>query len=157
MIEIDAVDTALIDADVTTVRAAIADEFSAKTHWWLPYLQATPRGDIPADQVGAIFDISVRGSFPSKFTAKVVEIGETQFRVEYIGGEFRGEGIWTFEPQNEKTRVSFRWHVTPVGWTSLLLSLNPTAARQAAPHHEVMRAGFAALNEHVSKREPVAA
>ncbi len=157
MIEIDAVDTAVIHADVATVRAAIADEFSGKTHWWLPYLRATLRGDIPADQVGAVFDISVHGSFPSKFTVKTVAFGETESRFEYIGGDFRGEGLWTIEPHDGQTRVSFRWHVRPAGWAAFLLSLNPEAARRAAPHHEVMQAGFAALNEYLGKPEPVAA
>ncbi len=47
MFEMDVVDEAIIDADPATVSKAIMNEVKGKTHWWFPYWEAQPRGDIP--------------------------------------------------------------------------------------------------------------
>jgi hypothetical protein len=150
MLEIDAEDEAIIDADPAAVSKAIIDEGAGRTHWWLPHWQASPRGDIPPGQVGSMFDVTVRSGVTVRFTAKVVEINDAGMRIEYVGGAYRGEGIWGFQPQGGKTRLRFRWRVRPMGWLSWLLRLSPSAAREARSHHEVMRAGFAGMNRHFS-------
>jgi hypothetical protein len=148
MLEIDAEDSAIIDAEPGAVRRAIIDEAAGRTHWWLPHWQARPRGDIPPDRVGGMFEVVVRSGVTVRFTAKVVEISEAHFRVEYVGGAYRGEGAWSFEPEDSKTRLRFRWRVRPKGWLSWLLRLSPSAAREGRSHHAVMRAGFAGLNQY---------
>ena len=147
-------DEVVIDADPATVAKAITDEAAGKTHWWLPLWEAKQRGDIPPNQVGGIFDITVHGRRGTvKFTAKTTEIKENMARVEYVEGAFRGEGIWTFEPVDGKTRLRFRWRVRPSGW---LLRLLAPFIDIGQSHHEVMKAGFEGLNQYVKhlKGEP---
>jgi hypothetical protein len=148
MSEIDVVDEAIIDADPATVAKAItSDEAAGKTHWWLPLWEAKQRGDIPPNQVGGMIDITVHGRRGTvKFTAKTTEIKENMARVEYVEGAFRGEGIWTFEPVDGKTRVRFRFRVQPSGW---LLRLMAPFVNIAQSHHEVMKAGFEGLNQYL--------
>jgi hypothetical protein len=151
MLEIDAEDSALIDADPAAVRRAIVDEAAGRTHWWSPYWEATPRGDIPPDRVGGMYDVVVHSGVTVRFTARVVEISEAHLRVEYIGGAYRGTGTWDFEPEHGKTRLRFRWRVQPKGWLSWLLRLSPSSAREARSHHAVMNAGFAGLNRYLGE------
>jgi hypothetical protein len=148
MLQIDVEDAAVIDADPAAVRGAIIDEAAGRTHWWAPHWQGRPRGDIPPDRVGGMFDVVVRSGITVRFTVKVVEISEAHFRVEYVGGAYRGEGAWSYEPEDGKTRVSYRWRVRPKGWLSWLLSLSPSRAKEAGSHHAVMAAGFAGLNRY---------
>jgi hypothetical protein len=148
MLEIDAEDEAIIDSDPAAVSKAIIDEAAGRTHWWLPHWQARPRGDIPPGRVGSMFDVTIRSGLTVRFTAKVVEINDAGMRIEYVGGAYRGEGTWRFQPANGKTRLRFRWRVRPVGWLSWLLRLSPSSARKARYHHEVMQAAFAGLNRH---------
>jgi hypothetical protein len=151
MSEIDVVDEAIIDADPATVAKAIRDESMGKTHWWLPYWEAKPRGNIPPDQVGGMIDITVRRRATVRFTAKTVEVTENLLRVEYVEGAYRGEGTWTFEPVDGKTRLRFRWRVQPTGWLRWLLLLAPPSEKSGRSHHEVMQAGFEGLNQYVKQ------
>jgi len=121
MSEFDLVDEAIIDADPATVARAIRDEAMGKTHWWLPYWETKPRGNIPTDQVGGMTDITVHKGVTVRFTAKTVEVTENLLGLEYVEGAYRGEGIWTFEPVDGKTRLRFRWRVQPTGWLRWLL------------------------------------
>ncbi len=148
MITIDVEDTALIDAEPAVVRAALADEIAGRTRWWSPYLQSKQRGSIPVDQVGGMMDGVIHSGGSARFTARVMDISDHHLRIEYVDGDFRGEGTWTFEPQDNKTRVCFHWHVIPAGWLSLLLRFGPANAGIADSHHALMRAGFAGLNRH---------
>ncbi len=148
MLEILAEDEAIIDADRAAVSKAIIDEAAGRTHWWLPHWEATPHGDIPPGRVGSMFDVTVRSGVTVRFTAKVVEINDARMRVEYVRGAYRGKGTWSFEPEDGKTRLRFRWRVRPMGWLGWLLRLSPSTAREARSHHEVMKAGFAGLNRH---------
>ena len=155
MSEIDVVDEAIIDADPATVAKAITDEAAGKTHWWLPLWEAKQRGDIPPDQVGGIFDITVHGRRGTvKWTDKTIEVTENMVRLESFEGAFRGEGTWTFEPVDGKTRLRYRWRVRPSGW--LLRLLAPFIDIGGRSHHETMKAGFEGLNQYVKhlKGEP---
>jgi hypothetical protein len=149
MFEIDVEDEAIIDADPATVSKAIMDEAAGKTHWWLPYWEARPRGDIPPDRVGGTFDITVRRGVTVRFAAKIVEITDKTLQVQYVEGAYKGEGTWTFEPVDGKTRLHFRWRVQPTGWLYWLLRLAPSSAKRGRSHHEVMKAGFEGLNQFV--------
>ena len=149
MLEIDCTDEAIIDADPATVLKAIADESMGKTHWWLPCWEGKPRGDIPYDQVSGMIDVTVHKGPTVRFTLKTVEVTENRLRVEVVGGDFRGEGIWTFEPVDGKTRARFRWHVRPTGLIGFMLRFAPPEERAGRSHREVMKAGFEGLNQHL--------
>jgi len=151
MFEIDVEDEAIIDADPATVSRALIDEAAGRTHWWLPYWEAKPHGDIPPDRVGGMFDIIVRRGVVIRFTAKLVEITDNQLRWEYVGGAYSGEGIWRFEPAEGKTRLRFRWRVRPMGWLRWLLRVAPSSERKGTSHREVMKAGFAGLNRYINQ------
>ncbi len=150
MLEIDVEDETTINAEPATVLRALIDEAAGRTHWWLPHWEARPHGDIPPDRVGGMFDIIVRRGVTVKWTAKVVEVTDKQWRVEYVEGAYRGEGTWTFEPINGKTRLRFHWQVRPMGWLRWLLRLAPSSQRKGTSHHEVMKAGFAGLNRYLN-------
>ena len=151
MAEIDVVDEAIIDADPTTVYEALLDEVKGSTNWWMPHWEATPRGDTSAGQVGGIVDITVRHAGTTRFTAKTTEVIENQLiRVEFVEGDLVGEGEWTFEPENGRTRIRFRWKVRP---NRLLPKLMSRFIDIGKVHSEVMQAGFEGLSEYLKQKE----
>ena len=157
MITIDVEDTGLIDAEPAAVRAALMDEIAGRTHWWAPYLRCKQRGSIPVDQVGGIFDGVIHSGGFARFTARVIELSEHHVRLEYTGGDFRGEGTWTLEPEGSKTRVCFHWHVIPAGWLGLMLRFGPGKAGNAGigdSYHAVMRKAFEGLNRRFQAVPP---
>ncbi len=150
MLEIDVVDEAIIDGDPSVVRKALIDEAAGRSHWWLPYWQARPHGETPPDRVGGMFDVIVRKGITVRFTARVEEMTEKHLRLEYVAGAYRGEGTWSLEPVDGKTRLRFRWRVRPMGWLGWLLRLSPSSQRKGGAHREVMKAGFAGLNRYLN-------
>ncbi len=150
-VEFDVVDEAVINADPATVYNAFLDEVKGSTNWWEPHWNAKSRGIIPTNQVGNILDITVRR--PGKklrFSTKTTEIIENQFiRVEYIEGDFLGDGEWTFEPENGKTKIRFRWRARP---NSLLLKLISRFIDIEKGHSEVIQAGFEGLNKYLKQK-----
>jgi hypothetical protein len=155
VLEIDVEDETTINAEPATVLKTLVNEAAGRTHWWLPHWEGKPHGDILPDQVGGMFDIIVRRGITVRFTAKVVEITDKKWHVEYIDGAYRGEGIWTFEPVDGKTHLRFQWKVRPMGWLRWLLSLAPSSSRKGTSHHEVMKAGFAGLNRYLDSLQVV--
>jgi hypothetical protein len=149
MPEIDVVDEAIIDAEPAVVAKAIMDEAMGKTHWWLPHWEAKPRGGIPPDQVGGMTDITIRRGVTIRFTAKTLEVNESVLRVQFVEGAYRGEGLWTFERVDGKTRLRYRWRVRPAGWLRWLLLLAPPSEKAGGSHHEVMKAGFEGLSRYL--------
>ncbi len=157
MIQLDIEDIGLIDATPSTICAAIASEFTGESHWWSPALVVKPRsGESPA-LVGNEIDIRAHTTPPARFSARLVEFSERGFRLEYIGGDFRGDALCTLEPHGQQTRVCFRWRVTPAGWMAVLARLMPGQFKEAAGHHAVMATGFTQLNRYIHTPQPVAA
>jgi hypothetical protein len=151
MSEIDVVDRAIIDADPSTVYEALLDEVRGSTDWWVPYWQAKPRGNKPVGQVGTVIDITVRHGGTTRLTAKATEIVEYKsMRLEFIGGDFVGEGEWSFEPANGGTEISLRWKVRP---NRLLTKLVSRFLDIGKLHSEVMQAGFKGLNEYLKRKQ----
>jgi hypothetical protein len=148
--KIDVGDESLIDAEPAVVLKALINEAAGRTHWWLPFWQAETCGDIPPDQVGGIFDVTVRKGITVKFRARVVEISDKNWRVKYIGGAYRGYGDWSFEPKGGKTHLRFHWQVQPKGWLGWLLRFAPSSQKKGTSHHEVMNAGFAGLSRYLN-------
>ena len=153
MRDIDVVDEARFDADPAIVYQAVVDQLSGKIDWWSPHFVSRLRGETPADQVGGKVDMSVHGGpLTPRFTGRTIEvIQDHKLRVEYFEGDFRGEGIWTFELLDDHTLLRFRWHVVP--HRRLFRVLSPFVDIGKA-HSETMKAGFEGLNRYLrSKNE----
>ena len=149
MREIDVTDEALIRAGPAVVYQAILDELTGKTHW-SPYVEMKPRGEIPANQVGGIVDITVHRPGTPKFTSKTIEVIENKMvRFEYVEGDYSGEGQWTLEPTDDSTQVRFRWRVQPRRW---LLRMLAPFIDIGKIHSEIMKFDFEGLNRHVGPK-----
>jgi uncharacterized protein YndB with AHSA1/START domain len=151
MAEIDVVDEAIIDADPATVYKALINEVKGSTHWWMPYWESKPRGDITVGQVGAITDITAHSAGTTKFTVKTTEIIENKLiRVEFVEGDFLGDGEWTLVPENGKTKIRFRWKVRPNRFLTKLMSRFVNIGKI---HSKVMQAGFEGLNKYLKQKK----
>lgn len=147
MKDIDVTDEALLDASPAEVFAAVADEATGRSGWWRPTLELYPRPGAPAGQVGSVFDIRIPGRRPIRFTERIVELVENEHvRLHYIGGDFRGEGLWSFEPVDGRTRVRFRFHVRPHGLAMRLASHLTDIGRL---HSQVAQRGFEGLRRYL--------
>jgi ribosome-associated toxin RatA of RatAB toxin-antitoxin module len=147
MAEYDVIDEAIIDADTATAYNTFLDEVRGLTDWWKPYWESKLRGDIPVGEVGAVVDITVRHAGTTRFTAKVTEMIENQLiKVDFIEGEFLGDGEWTFEPVDGKTKVRFHWQVRanslPIKLVDLFMDIGKL-------HSEVIQAGYKGMNEYL--------
>jgi ribosome-associated toxin RatA of RatAB toxin-antitoxin module len=101
--------------------------------------------------VGAILDITVHHAGTTRFAAKTTEIIENQLiRVEFVEGDFVGEGKWTFDPENGRTKIWFRWKVRP---NRLLTRVISRFIDIGKLHSEVTQAGFEGLNEYLKQKE----
>ncbi len=150
MSEIDLIDEAQIEADPATIRAALIDEAMGKTYWWRPHWEARQRGGIPPDQVGGMIDVTVHSAITVRFTARTAEIAPNLWRVEYVQGDYRGQGTWNLAPVDGRTRVRFCWQVQPTGWLKWLLRIVPPS-KTSKGHRAVMRAGFHGLSNHIKQ------
>ena len=149
MAEYDVFDEAIINAKPEIVYEALLAEYSGKTNWWLPHVEAKMREGSTVDQTDALLDITVHGKISIRFTTKTVETKKNElWRAEYVDGAFRGEGIWKLEAANGNTKLSYRWRYRPSG---MLLRLFAPIINIPTKHSEVMKAGFAALNEYLKK------
>jgi len=150
MARYDVVDEGIIDADLSTVFKAYMDEFTGKTHWWMPLWASKPRGDKRVVQKGEVADIIVNRRGKSKFAARVTDFVENRLvYVEFFEGDFIGTGEWTFEPSDGKTKVRFRWKVKT---NKLSLTLVALFLNIGKIHSEVIQGGFKALNRYLRAR-----
>jgi uncharacterized protein YndB with AHSA1/START domain len=151
MREVDVLDEALINAPPNAVFRALIDQASGKAPWWLPDLEAEPRGTTQADRVGALTDVTVHRLGTPHFTARTVEAVPGQIlRVQYVEGDIRGEGTWTLEPAGTQTLLRFRWRVRPHRWMFRLLAPFVDFGRM---HSEVMQIGFVRLSQYLGQRQ----
>jgi hypothetical protein len=148
--EFDVYDEAIIYAKPEVVYKALLTEFSGETHWWMPYFEAKPRQGGAADQLGTLIDITIHSNTSLlRFTGKTVEVKENELlRVEYIEGDFLGEGIWKLEPSEENTKLSFRWHCRPA---RLLFKILAPLINIPKRHSAVMKSGFEGLNKYIKE------
>jgi len=102
-------------------------------------------------QLGALTEITLPGRFPVKFTIKTVEIKENElWRTQYVGGAFRGEGLWRLEPIDGNTKVSYHWRARPSGLLSRFLA---TFINIPKHHSATMKKAFASLNDYINKQD----
>jgi len=150
MSRIDVVDEAIIDADPASVFKALIDEVNGRTHWWMPTLEAKPRDEKPFGQVGSVIDITVHHPRTTKFSGRVTEVIEGKsLNEQYFEGSFLGNGEWTFEPIDGKTKVRFRFNVIP---HTLMLRILAPFLNIGKRHSEVMQEGFKAMNRYLTQR-----
>ena len=148
MPKVDGTDEAVIDAPPMAVYKAILDEYSGVTHWWMPYFELKPRGNVPIKE-GTIVDLIVHASGTPKFSAKIAKIVEGEsIEMEYTG-DFVGTGKWTFEPADGKTRMQKRVNYEVKRLSFVLLS--PFVNMQKA-NSDLMQKGFKALNSYLNKK-----
>jgi uncharacterized protein YndB with AHSA1/START domain len=147
---IDVVDEAIIGADPATVFKALIDEASGRTHWWMPRMELKPRGE--QGQVGSVVDITVHRPGTTKFSERATEVIEGRsMKAEIFEGAFLGNGEWTFEPIDGKTKVRYRFNVIPHG---LMLRILAPFINIGKIHSEVMQEGFRAMNHYLTQRQP---
>jgi len=145
MAKYDVTDEAIINASPDVVYKAVIDEYDGKTSWWMPHLSSKLREGDSGGKVGALFDLTVHGKRPIKFTAKVVKAKNNEMiRVNYVEGALKGEGLWRFESLEGKTKLSFRWRTSPSG---LLMRILAPFLPIEKNHSDVMKAGFNNLNK----------
>jgi uncharacterized protein YndB with AHSA1/START domain len=141
----DVTDEILLAAPPEAVYRAVVDEHDGKTDWWAPHYTMRLRSGDSYDEVGTLLDntVRVRGRFPIRFVTRTVAAEPNRsIRVEYIGGAFRGEALWRFEPEDGTTRLSLRWRTTPSGALRVLSRVLPVAKS----HSETTEIGFENLN-----------
>ena len=144
------VDEAIMNADPSAVLEAVIDECNGRTHWWMPSLDAIPRGGESNGEEGSVIDITVHHlgtPKPGVRLAKLVE-GKALTR-EVFEGDSLGVGEWTFEPiEPGKTKIVSRWDVVP----KRLLYRLFLASMLGRVHSGVMRAGFEGMNRYLTQR-----
>jgi uncharacterized protein YndB with AHSA1/START domain len=149
--EVVATDEAIIDAPPMEVYKAILNEYAGVTHWWMPYIEHKPKGDIAIGHEGAICEKIAHGrGMRVKFSEKITKIVKGKSIEVEQSGDFIGTGTWTFEPIDGKTRIQFRVNVRT---NKLIFSLIAPFIRDIGkPHSESMQKGFNALNSYLSKK-----
>lgn len=148
MAQFDKVDETVIAADPETVFQAVIDEGTARSNWWIPTLEVVPGSG--AGEPGTTFEIHILRPRHLQFSARVEERVEGELiRLRYTGGDFVGEGWWTFEPAPGGTRVRYRWKVHT---HSLRTRLAALLIDIGEAHSQIVRDGFAGLRRYLEER-----
>jgi ribosome-associated toxin RatA of RatAB toxin-antitoxin module len=146
--KIDVTDEAVIDAAPSVVFAVLMEELNGAKKWWLPHWEASPRGNVPFNQIGGVIDITVHRIGTPRFTAKSTEVTQDKsLKAEFIEGDFLGTGEWTLEPLGDKTQVKFRFNVKP---NRLMYSMMYPVVRRI--HSGVMKQGYLSLNRYLKQK-----
>ena len=131
------------------VYKAIINEVSGKTHWWMPDLAFKLKGDVPVDQVGAVFQIIANPTkrLKAKFFCRVKKVVEAQsVDLDIFAGDVIGKGQWTFQEINGKTKIKVRFTVKS---NNLLISLFSPFVDLAKQHSNAVQNGFKACNRYL--------
>lgn len=146
----DVTDEHVLDASPDEAFSALLSEYTGKSAWASPDLMGTPRSAAPKGEVGELFDMTVNRPGSATYTMRLAEVERPgRLRLEYVEGDFLGEGVWTFAPEGTGTRVTFRWHVRP---RPLYLRVLSRFMDFEATHHDVMQAVFARLEAHLKEK-----
>jgi hypothetical protein len=96
MSQLDVIDEAVIGADCAVVFDAIVALMAGEASWWVPHLYVRALGEKQPAVVGRLSEVRVPGR--ARFVARIEEaLAPTRLRVTYVSGDFRGDGLWTFE------------------------------------------------------------
>ena len=149
----DVTDESILNASPDQVYSALLSEYTGKTRWAAPDVTGKPRAASPEGRVGELVDLHVNRPGRPKFTARLAELSRPNLlRVEYVEGDFLGEGVWTIERVDAGARACFRWRVRPGPWHLRMLSNFLDFGKN---HSEVMRCLFDRLQRYFDdQREP---
>ena len=143
MRNIDVTDEGVIRGAPRAAFDAILGLMAGRERWWSPHLKVRSVGERTPDHVGSLSEIRVPGR--ARFVARIEQVvAPSLLRVQYVSGDFRGAGVWSFDPEAEGTRIRFHWQVVPSRWWMRLLA--PAVQRN---HSSVMQLGFKALDAHL--------
>jgi hypothetical protein len=150
----EVVDEATLQCTPEEYWAAITDELSGRSHWWLPFASVTRRGPDTGSVAGSAFDVAVNARGQVERRVGTVRFGwecsafeqPSRSVMEYVDGPLRGTLETTVEPVGtEKTKVTAHLRARPHGTTGQLLSL----VGFAGPHSKVTRAQFPRIEGYV--------
>ena len=140
---IDVTDEGLVGAPPEVVFQAVLEFMAGKSSWWTPHVVVRADEEAVPGQVGSRAELRIPRR--ARFSARIEQVEPPSLlRVSYPAGDFRGDGLWIFEPEGTATRVRFTWRVTPARWW--LRAIAPLVQRI---HSQVMTRGFAALDRHL--------
>jgi hypothetical protein len=149
MAEYDVIDEAIINAKPDVVYEALLAEYSGKTNWWMPHLEAKLLEGSAPDELGALIEVIAHGKMTTKFVMKTIETKKNElWRLQYFKGPLRGEGEWKLEATDDGTKASYRLRAHPSG---LLVRIVATFVSLPKSHSKIFTAGFAALNQYIQK------
>lgn len=145
MSQLDVIDEALIRAEPAVVFDAIVALMAGESSWWAPHLYVSLVGEKTPAIAGRHAEISIPGR--ARFIARIDEAtSPSRMHVTYVSGDFRGEGLWTYESAPGGTLIRLHWQADPTRWWMRFLT--STIARN---HSRVMQLGFRALDAHLSQ------
>jgi hypothetical protein len=145
MSQLDVIDEALIRAEPAVVFDAIVALMAGETSWWAPHLYVRLVGEKTPEIVGRQAEISIPGR--ARFVARVDEaIAPSRMQVSYVSGDFRGQGLWTYESAPGGTLIRLHWQADPTRWWMRWLT-----AAITRNHSRVMQLGFRALDAHLAQ------
>lgn len=149
MPKVDATDIGIINASPMAAYRAVIDEYSGVTRLWTSFLECSPRGDKPMDTEGAICDLTIRKyGMTARFSDKFLKTIEGKSIDLELTGDLVGNETWTFEPVEDKTKVTIHWK----GGTNRLLFSLFSSGQAAKMHTDVVQHAFTALNNYLSKK-----
>ena len=150
--KIDVTDEAVINAPPSAVYKAFIEEVAGKTHWWMPALAFHLKGDVPMGQEGAVFDIIAHpeSRMKAKFSCRLRKVEEAKrVEVDIFAGDCIGNGLWTFQEVDGKTKVAIRFNVRT---NNVLVSLFSPFVDLAKNHSEAIQHGYRACNSYLCEK-----
>lgn len=157
MASIEVTDEATLGCSPEEYWAAVVDELSGRSHWWLPYVAVTRRGPDTGSLEGSVFDVAVNARGQVERRVGTVRFGWacTAFDVpsrsvmEYVAGPLRGTLETTVEPVGtDGTKVVVHLQGRPHGVTGRLLGL----VGFAGPHSKVTQAQFPSIEGYIREK-----
>lgn len=145
----DITDRRLIRADSKHLYQTIIDEIEGKTSWSLPYLRFIAVDQLPFEDAGSIRWLKTpflgrpRMQLRTEYTIPAETIS-----VQYIDGDFIGNGIFTLRKVGDFTEVAFKW--TTVG-NSLLFKVIGYIFPVGKAHSCLVKAVLNRLSNFVKK------
>lgn len=140
--------------------AAIDDEYSGRSQWWLPYVKISRRGADADGLVGSVFDVAVnvRGRVERRLGTIRFAQQVTAFDVphrasaDYVEGPLRGSSETRVEALGpDRTKVTIHFQARPHGMAGTVLGL----LGFERPHHQLTETQFPAVEAYVrSMRAP---
>jgi len=145
----DVTEEAIIHADPGAVYNAIIDLYDGKTSWWLPDFSSRLCDGASSGDIGALYEVTIHALCPITFMTRTVQaIQNEMLVVDYVGGAFIGQGVWTFEDVAGNTKISLRWRTNP---GSLFMRRVAPFYPVAKNHSSVMQAGFRRLDRFLNQ------